>query len=72
MPGFTEEMAVELVRKRIGGSRLLPDEVIKKIYKHSGNSPKKLLESCSAACRTAFEAGAEQVGEEHLRIFGDS
>ncbi len=71
MPQFTEEMAVELVRKRIGDEKLLTNDIIKKIYKHSGSSPKRLLENCSMACRIAFESGAEQVGEEHLRIFGE-
>lgn len=66
MPGFNEEMAVELVRKRIGGSRLLSDEIIRKIYAYSENSPKKLLDSCSLVCQKAVESGAKEVNEEHL------
>lgn len=66
-----DEEAVGLVRSRIGDTDYISDDIIKKIYSHSGKNPRQLLKNVEEVCRYAFEFGDEKVLEEHLEeVFG--
>ena len=43
---LSEGDAIELIRNRIGNSKLLTDELIIEIFRRSQKNPKKLLENC--------------------------
>lgn len=58
--------AVALVRSRIGDSKFVSDEIIKKIYTHSNKNPRTLLKNCEEVCRYAYDFGDEEVLEEHI------
>lgn len=64
---INEEDAVKLVRKRVGDSRILNDNIIKVIYSKSNKNPRKLLRNCEEVCRYAFEQGDEEVKEEYIK-----
>ncbi|MBI2142401.1 ATP-binding protein [Candidatus Woesearchaeota archaeon] len=69
---LSPEQAVQLVNGRAPGIELLSSETIKKIYKLSGNNPKKLLENLGLACEKAVSEGADKVEEKHIKeVFGD-
>ncbi len=63
--GFSADDAVSLIRKRVGNLPLLPDEMIKKIYKHDEN-PRSVLKNCEDVCRYAVEQGADTVTDEQV------
>jgi len=61
---ITEEDAVAIVRRRVGKLPLLPDSMIKKIFKLSNSNPRALLKNCEAVCRYAVEYGEDVVTED--------
>ncbi len=61
------ESAVELVRKRVGDIPLMPDAVIRKVYRLSGYNPRALLENCEDLLRHAVDSGASRITDEHFR-----
>ncbi len=66
---LSNEHATELIRKRVGNIKLLPDEAILQIYQRAGSNPRKFLELCEDVCKYAFETGNEVVNEEILEKF---
>ncbi len=61
------EKAVEIIRKRIGRSKILSDEMIKRIYALSGFNPRRMLENCEDACKFAAGRQEKTVREAHIR-----
>jgi type II secretory pathway predicted ATPase ExeA len=61
------ESSVSLIRKRIGGSSIISDDIIKKIYKKSENNPRKLLKNTEEVLRYVVDNGEEEVSEEHIK-----
>jgi len=64
----SKDVAVEIVRKRIGNLDFLSDNMIKKLFERSEQNPRKFLENCEDVCRLAVEKGAKKVTLQHLRV----
>ncbi len=64
---LTNEDAVSLIRKRIGSTSLLSDDMIKLILKKSDYNPRRLLKNCEEVCRYAVENIEDKVKEEHIK-----
>ena len=47
------------------------EDIVKKIYKKSGNDTKKFLENCSKVCEAATKADAIKVEDKHLDSIGE-
>lgn len=63
---LSDDDSVRLIRKRIGNSQILSDEIIKKIFSKSDKNPRKFLRNCEEVCRYAVEEGDEIVNEAHI------
>jgi hypothetical protein len=64
---LTDNEAVQLVRERIGGLKLLDDRIIKLVFRHSSNNPRLLLENMEDVVKYAVDNNEEQVTEDHLK-----
>ncbi|MBS1266788.1 MAG: hypothetical protein MAG795_00757 [Candidatus Woesearchaeota archaeon] len=64
---LTEEEAIDLVRERIGDIKLVSDDIIKKVFKHTKKIPRVLLENLEDVCKYAAENNEEEVTEDHLK-----
>ena len=64
---LNEESAVKIVRKRIGNLKLLPDNIIKRVYTISNNNVRLLLKNCEEVCKRAVETGRKKISEEFLK-----
>ncbi len=64
---LSPERAVELVRKRIGDTDILPDSIIKKLYLVSGENSRRLLENCEDLCRHVVSKNEKIARESHVR-----
>ncbi|MCF7862300.1 AAA family ATPase [Candidatus Woesearchaeota archaeon] len=63
---FNEDDAVELIRNRMEeGDEILPEDMIKLIYKKS-NTPREFLMNCEDACRKAVERGSDVVEKKDI------
>ncbi len=69
LPAFTEEQAIEFIRKRVGNIRLLPDYVIREIHLRSGGNPRRLLQHCEDLCRKAAELSIAELSVNHVQKF---
>ncbi|MEK6941031.1 MAG: ATP-binding protein [Nanoarchaeota archaeon] len=65
---LSEEDAVKIIRKRIGGISLLSDDIIKKIFEKSERNPRRLLKNCEDICRHVINKGYKKVEEQHLSV----
>jgi len=61
------EASVSLVRKRVGDLTVISDDIIKKIYKKSGNNPRKLLKNTEEILKYVVDNNEEEVTEKHLK-----
>ncbi|MBI5797414.1 hypothetical protein HZA98_00735 [Candidatus Woesearchaeota archaeon] len=66
---INEDIALQVIKKRIGDLPLLPDSVIRKIYQHSQGSVRVLLKNCEEVCKKAVETGRKRVTEDFLKQF---
>lgn len=66
---LNEDLAVKIIRKRIGDLPLLPDLVVRKIYQKSGDNVRVLLKTCEDVCKSAVESGRRKVNEEYLKTY---
>ncbi len=67
-----DNQLVDLVKERAPGVDLFSDEIIKKVYKQSGNNTKKFLSHLSLLAEKAAGEGSSKVTENHLKeAFGD-
>lgn len=67
MGKLNEEDAIKIIRKRIGQTRLISDDMIKAILKKSENNPRKLLKNCEEVCKYAVENIEDEVKETHVK-----
>ncbi|MDD5253915.1 MAG: hypothetical protein PHG05_02310 [Candidatus Nanoarchaeia archaeon] len=66
-----ENVAIDIVRKRIGNIDILSNEVIKEIFKKSDFNPRHLLQNCEKVCKLAVRRGDLKITKEHLKeVFG--
>ncbi len=68
IPQLEEYDAVEIIRKRIGESELLNEELIKKIFKISEFSAKRFLDNCSKAAEAAAKKGRKRIQLVDLKV----
>ncbi len=66
---LNEDLAVKIIRKRIGDLPLLSDSVVRKIYQKTGDNVRVLLKTCEDVCKTAVESGRKKVTEEYLKTY---
>jgi len=64
---ISEEEAISLIKKRIGGIEIMSDDIIKLIFKKSQKNPRLLLKNCEEVCRHAISKGYDKVTEDHLK-----
>ena len=67
-PALTDYDALEIIRERIGDRELFNEQIIKKVFKQSGNSPKVLLENCEKLAKHAVEKDRNRVQMADLKI----
>jgi len=58
---LNSEEAIDLVRKRIGNIKLIPDYVIREIYGRSNSNPRRLLQNCEDICRKAVDLSINEL-----------
>jgi len=64
---FSNDEAVEFVRKRIGNLKVLSDEAIKTLNKKSDGNPRRLLKNCEEVCKYSVENFEDEVNEEVVK-----
>ena len=69
-PKITEQDAVEIIRSRIGEDDILNEELIRKIFQLSDNSPGIMLENCTKVARKALETDRFRVQMIDLKELG--
>jgi len=67
MGKLSNEDAIKIIRKRIGETKLLSDNMIKLILKKSDYNPRKMLKNCEEVCKYAVENIEDMVKEEHVK-----
>ena len=72
IPKLSDYDASEIIRKRIDddSSELFNDDIIKKIFKLSKNSPKRLLENCARVAQIAANKDRNRVQMIDLKVLG--
>jgi Cdc6-like AAA superfamily ATPase len=68
IPEMEDYDALEMIRKRIGESELFNEQIIKKLFKESGNSPKQLLQNCQKAAEGAAKKGRTRVQQTDVKV----
>ena len=68
IPDLNDSDAVEIIKSRVGNNEIFNQELITKIFKISGNSPKRLLENCSKVADVALKKGRKRVQLVDLKI----
>lgn len=66
LSALAENDAVLMVRNRLGSSAILGDDAIRKLYKMSGEDPKRFLQLCEDACNAAVASKSDAVSNEHI------
>ena len=64
-----EDVAVQIVKKRVGDLPLLPDVIVRKIYQRSNNNIRIMLKTCEEVCKKAVESGRKRITEDSLKQF---
>ena len=57
---------IQVVKNRIEGNSILPEEIISEIYAVSGKNVATLLKNCALVCEYAVDNGDEIVKREHI------
>ena len=60
-PEITDGDAVDIIKARIGDDDILNEELIRKIFQYSDNSPGIMLENCTKVAKKALEKGRFRV-----------
>jgi Cdc6-like AAA superfamily ATPase len=68
IPSLNEDDAIEIVRNRIGNNEIFNEELIKKIFKLSNNSPKQLLENCGKVADSAVRKSRKRAQMADLNV----
>ncbi|MDP3728953.1 MAG: hypothetical protein Q8R18_05905 [bacterium] len=69
MAKMNEDLALQVVKKRIGNLTLLPDSIVRKIYQRSNNNVRVMLKTCEELCKKAVESGRKKISEDFLKQF---
>jgi hypothetical protein len=64
---LSEDAAIKLIRKRVGDTKLLSDQMIKLLLKKSDYNPRHLLKNAEEVCKYAVENIEDVVKEEHVK-----
>ena len=64
---LTADEAVQFIRKRVGELPLLPDEVIREVFKMSNNNIRMLLKNCEELCKYAVNYSEEKITDEVIK-----
>ncbi|MDD5331434.1 MAG: hypothetical protein PHE43_01245 [Candidatus Nanoarchaeia archaeon] len=66
-----DNIAIDIVRKRIGSLDIISNDMIKELFKMSEYNPRTLLQNCEAVCKVAVKKGDLKVTKEHIKeVFG--
>lgn len=69
MHKMNEELALQVIKRRVGELPLLPDPIVRKIYQRSDNNVRVMLKTCEEVCKKAVESGRKRVTEDFLKQF---
>ncbi len=70
---ISEDEAIDIVQSRLGSDEIMPEEVIKEVFKRSDRNMKKFLENCNKLCEFAFRNNGKVVELEHVKeVFGEN
>src|SRR3989338_6656210 len=69
MHKMNEDLALQVIKRRVGELPLLPDIVVRKIYQRSDNNVRVMLKTCEEVCKKAVETGRKRVTEDFLKQF---
>ncbi len=69
MHKMNEELALQVIKRRVGELPLLPDPIVRKIYQRSDNNVRLMLKICEEVCKKAIESGRKRVTEDFLKQF---
>ncbi|MSR85919.1 ATP-binding protein [Candidatus Woesearchaeota archaeon] len=69
MHKMNEDLALQVIKRRVGELPLLPDIVVRKIYQRSDNNVRIMLKTCEEVCKKAVETGRKRVTEDFLKQF---
>jgi hypothetical protein len=61
---LTAEEAVQLVRERVGNLRILDDDIVRLVFKHSQNNPRIMLENLEDLVKSAVDNNEEKITVE--------
>jgi hypothetical protein len=61
---LTAEEAVQLVRERVGSLKILDDDIIRLVFKHSQNNPRIMLENLEDLVKSAVDNNEEKITVE--------
>lgn len=64
---LSEDEAISLIRNRIGNSKIVSDDIIKKLWKDSGKNPRRLLQKLDKVYRYALENMESEIKEAQLK-----
>lgn len=68
LDSVSDSDAVAIVRKRVGTSGIMSDEIIKQAYWNSGYNVRILLKNCEMLCRYAVNKGLKSVTPEMVEL----
>ena len=63
---LSQSDALEIAKERLGDKDILPDDVLKQLYKDSGNI-KEFLSNCDALCSYVVKKGKEKAEKEDIK-----
>ena len=69
MGKLNEDLAVLIIRKRIGDIPLLSDAIIRKVYQKTGDNVRTLLKTCEDLSKLSVDAGRRKVTEEFVKQY---
>ncbi len=69
MHKMNEELALQVIKRRVGELPLLPDPIVRKIYQRSDNNVRVMLKTCEEVCKKAVDSGRKRVTEDFLKQF---
>lgn len=64
---LSEDEAVQFIKKRVGTLPLLPDEVVRKVYKASDHNVRQLLKNCEELCKYAVNYSEEKITDDVIK-----
>tara|TARA_Y100000310_G_scaffold343267_2_gene450089 strand:- start:1358 stop:2269 length:912 start_codon:yes stop_codon:yes gene_type:complete len=67
MKPLSEDEAVQFIKKRVGVLPLLPDDVVRKVYKLSSNNVRELLKNCEELCKYAVNYSEEKITDDVIK-----